>query len=538
MSTPDDRWRALSEYSDVMSNATSVEGLAACTLETALDVLQASSASLSRFEIERGRVRILHNRGDLTDWEEPWPKHNYYPVSEYQQLMTTAGSQARSWRGSLDDPATAGPDRAVLERLTKRHAASFRVSVADTAWGDLYVTRADQKPFGVDELAVGEVLAGLLSAGLSRLELLDDLASLAYTDPLTGLGNRRATDEWLEKKLSGVDDSSIAAILCDVNGLKRINDSLGHTAGDELLKLAARDITTITAAEGLDDVLVARLGGDEFLVLIGAADRKHVERLERRLADLRFPHNTGLAVGAAMAAPPAQSGESSKTAARSLLRLADAAQYQHKQARQLSLESMTRPSAGQLWLESTGVMDDGLSALQGMTQQSVLHRLNAVCAVVAERYDVASWWVSSASGSTLLDVLGAVTRPDSRGDLSGIEFTSGTPFEVSDYPATAAALKGGSYHVSLTEGDEQERAFLARMGYLTGIAAGETDHEGVGWLVEMFADPQTSPALFSAEPCLRALTHIAVRWRTELNRGLRSRGDSHGAEPTYRPRSG
>ncbi len=114
--------------------------------------------------------------------------------------MSTVGGQSRSWRGSLDDPDTAGPDRDLLTRVAKRHAASFRVRVADQVWGDIYVTRDEGNQFDEEDLAVGEVLAGLMSAGLSRLELLADLSDLGYTDPLTGVGNRRAADEWLERQ--------------------------------------------------------------------------------------------------------------------------------------------------------------------------------------------------------------------------------------------------------------------------------------------------------------------------------------------------
>ncbi len=513
MATSEDPWRALSEYADVVSRSTSVGALVERTLVTALKVLSASSASASQFEVERGRVKILHNTGDLAAWEHPWPDDTYYMLSEYAQLMTLIGGPSRSWRGSVDDPETAGPDRELLSRVNKQHAASFRVSLADNAWGDIYVTRGrGDKPFSEDDLLVGEVLAGLMSAGLSRLELLADLANLAYTDPLTGLGNRRAADEWLERRLSLQDEFvPIAAVLCDINGLKGINDSLGHTAGDDLLRLVAGYLTT--AVEDLDDVLVARLGGDEFLLLMSDVERHDIVAVEKRLADLDLPHNTGLAVGAASTRHRPHSNESTKTAARSLLRLADAAQYRHKQTRRVSHEMLLiAPLQAQLPAEAAHVVDDGLRALDEAPGQSMLFRLQAVCNAVAHTYDVASWWVScTTKNGKLLDVLSCVVRPDARGDLSGIEFTSGTEFDVSDFPATRQALEGGSYYASLTEGDESERAFLARMGYVATLAAGEPAVDETSWLVELFADTQTSSSLFAAEPSLRALVHIAVQ---------------------------
>lgn len=503
----------LSDYADVVSRSTSVGALVERTLHTGLMVLNASSASASQFEVERGRVKIMHNMGDLAEWETPWPADTYYMLSEYAQLMTMIGGPSRSWKGSVDDPETAGPDRELLSRVGKQHAASFRVSVADNTWGDLYFTRGNtDPPFSDDDLPVGEVLAGLMSAGLSRLELLADLANLAYTDQLTGLGNRRAADEWLERRLSLADDFvAITAVLCDINGLKGVNDSFGHTAGDDLLRLVADHLTT--SVEGLEDVLVTRLGGDEFLLLMSGVERPDITSVEKRLADLELPHRTGLAVGAASTQQPPHSNESTKTAARSLFRLADAAQYRHKQTREVAQETLLiAPMLAQLPAEAARLVDDGLRALQELPEQSMLFRLQAVCDAVAKTYDVASWWISCTTGvGKVVDVLSCVVRPDARGDLSGIELTSGTEFDVSDFPATRQALQGGSYYASLTEGDESERAFLARMGYVASLAAGDTALDGDQWLVELYGDTQTSSSLFAAEPSLRALVHIAVK---------------------------
>ncbi len=514
MAWAEDRWRVLRDYTESIASGTAVNVLVEQTLATALTVLRASSASLSRFELERGRVKILHNVGELADWEVPWPEESYYILSEYTQLMSTVGGSARSWSGSLDNPATAGPDRDLLTRVGKRHSASFRIRVADKIWGDLYVTRAEGKPFDDEDLEVGEVLVGLTSSGLSRQELLADLADLAYTDPLTSVGNRRAADEWLEEKLSKDHDAfvPVAAVLCDVNGLKRINDSLGHTAGDELLRIAAGNLTT--AVEGTDDVLVARLGGDEFLILIGDVEQHQVKSIEKRLADLRLPYGAGLAVGAATTMSRPDPSESPKTAARALLRLADAAQYRHKQTKRVASKPMLVPAlplTALLPIGAAEVVQAGLDGFAECGEPTPVWRLQVACNAVGATYDVTSWWVSRHRDGKLVDVLGCVLRPDARGALSGVEFTSGTPFNPAYFPATEAALEGGSYYASLTEGDPIERAFLARMGYLATLAAGETSANGDQWLVELFADTQTSSGLFAAEPALRALVHMAVR---------------------------
>jgi len=62
----------------------------------------------------------------------------------------------------------------------------------------------------------------------------------------------------------------------------------------------------------------------------------------------------------------------------------------------------------------------------------------------------------------------------------------------------------------LTEGEDSERALVARMGYMSALAAGDRDRGGTGWLVELMGDTATSSGWFVARPLLRALVHLAV----------------------------
>lgn len=91
------------------------------------------------------------------------------------------------------------------------------------------------------------------------------IAFLASHDPLTGLPNRRLLGERLEAALTHASETSGAALICiDIDRFKLINDSMGHAAGDEALRIAARRIgNCVNKAD-----TVARLGGDEFAVLL------------------------------------------------------------------------------------------------------------------------------------------------------------------------------------------------------------------------------------------------------------------------------
>lgn len=104
----------------------------------------------------------------------------------------------------------------------------------------------------------------------------------AYTDTLTGLGNRRAMDHVLGQLLA--DGQPFGLIHLDLDFFKQVNDTLGHAAGDHVLQVAARAMADVTRAE---DTLV-RAGGDEFLLILprqvdGARLRDLAERLIARL---------------------------------------------------------------------------------------------------------------------------------------------------------------------------------------------------------------------------------------------------------------
>ncbi|MCR5685607.1 MAG: GGDEF domain-containing protein [Lachnospiraceae bacterium] len=102
-----------------------------------------------------------------------------------------------------------------------------------------------------------EMLLHFLQWLASEQQLKKQLISYGYNDLMTGTGNRRALEEFVERGLG--DDKRYAYVMCDVNGLKKVNDSLGHESGDALIKDVA---LTMINVFGKDRVY--RLGGDEF----------------------------------------------------------------------------------------------------------------------------------------------------------------------------------------------------------------------------------------------------------------------------------
>jgi len=122
-----------------------------------------------------------------------------------------------------------------------------------------------------------------MSFALSEAKTAGTERVLARTDELTGLSNRRNFLTELEKLSSG------SIFLLDLNGFKRINDSLGHEAGDHLLKQVAIRFSRVIPS----DALLARLGGDEFGVIAPIGEDEAYELALALRATLSYPVTVG-----------------------------------------------------------------------------------------------------------------------------------------------------------------------------------------------------------------------------------------------------
>jgi diguanylate cyclase (GGDEF)-like protein len=159
---------------------------------------------------------------------------------------------------------------------------------------------------------------------------LADSHQLARTDELTGLGNRRSFYDTAQQQLAE-GDSSGALLLLDLDRFKEVNDSLGHHAGDDLLRLVATRLRK--NLHGTSEVL-SRLGGDEFAVLVVGATSAEAEEVASGIREVLEPpfsvDGVTVRVNASIGISlfPEQGTEVS-----ALLRRADIAMYQAKASR-------------------------------------------------------------------------------------------------------------------------------------------------------------------------------------------------------------
>lgn len=123
----------------------------------------------------------------------------------------------------------------------------------------------------------GRVLAVVRDIG-DRKEMERHLKYLSDHDSLTGLYNRMYFEAEF-KRIVKAEKYPFSIIVADLDGLKQVNDTLGHAAGDELIKSAASLLSHVVRG----DDLVARLGGDEFIVVLAEADEEAARNLMERI---------------------------------------------------------------------------------------------------------------------------------------------------------------------------------------------------------------------------------------------------------------
>jgi diguanylate cyclase (GGDEF)-like protein len=313
------------EVAGAAAAAHRLEDVLELAAERSLEATGAASLSIGRWE--SGWIVTLVNVGRLGPGEERRPEDERYPLDQYP---TTARVLAGGGMmlAAVDDPDTDPAHRDLLRRLQKESSLTVPIVIDGTTWGELWATSAQGQPRLTERDGVFlRAIADQIAAAIGRAELFAQIEALAYTDPLTGLSNRRVLEQELERSCDQpAGPESPALLLCDIDGLKAVNDADGHEAGDRVILQVARALAEASAP--YRDAVVSRIGGDEFCVLLpsgGAAAAQAVASdAVRRLAGAE-----ALPVG--ISCGVAARGEGLERPA-ALLRAADFAQYRAKDA--------------------------------------------------------------------------------------------------------------------------------------------------------------------------------------------------------------
>ena len=204
-------------------------------------------------------------------------------------------------------------------------AACVPVNFMGRALGVLHVAGAKGKPPNPEQIAQLTALGVHAGNRIGTLRAFERSQLQASTDSLTGLTNRRVAEEVLANLMAL--DSAFAVVMADLDFFKRLNDTMGHDAGDRALKLFADTARSVVR----DRDHVVRWGGEEFALLLPGANAERaaevVERMRAALAQAHLLSNTPIFT--------ASFGIADSTMARereAIIRLADEALYRSKQA--------------------------------------------------------------------------------------------------------------------------------------------------------------------------------------------------------------
>jgi diguanylate cyclase (GGDEF)-like protein len=207
---------------------------------------------------------------------------------------------------------------------------------------------------------ITEIIAGAIVLALVHRvrRHYREVASLARTDPLTGLLNRRVFEEAIQDECARAQrlGEALSLVYLDVDGFKGINDRFGHKEGDRVLQLLAHALREVIRAR-VDRGF--RLGGDEFALLLPGTDVTHAARVVARVRRTcewsdRPPAAGSWGISAGVVALRPQEAHAE------LLQRADCEMYRQKQARACARGEVTdRAEASRLIVRLAELRDDG-----------------------------------------------------------------------------------------------------------------------------------------------------------------------------------
>lgn len=325
-----DRAGALLSLAHQLAAAPDAEGICAEVADALPRVVGCSSASVMLWDPTEGQLRAHGSVNPDPVRQAMFLEASLRPEDTPELMEMLSAREPRVIKGTESSTVL----RALLTQMGVSDVVALPL-VADGAFLGV-ATASWEAGEAPDELA-GDMLARLQGVGdqatsaLQRARLLETVRHQATHDALTGLPNRVLFMERLLAEMrTSAPGARLSVLFCDLDRFKEINDTLGHAAGDELLRQAAARLrATIRPCD-----VVGRLSGDEFAIILpGLADPADAHGLATRVEDcfaepFRLEGReveVGTSVGVAMHAPGAT--------AEDLLRAADAAMYRHKDSR-------------------------------------------------------------------------------------------------------------------------------------------------------------------------------------------------------------
>ena len=376
---------------------------------------------------------------------------------------------------------------------------------------------------GVDELRALRAFANHAVGAIEAASQVERLRELAELDPLTGLRNRRGFEDGLEARRG-----PLALVICDLDHFKRVNDTLGHPAGDDVLR---RFADLLRACTREDDAAV-RLGGEEFaLVLSGVGERDALavaERLRRQVAVEFHDFPVPISVSVGIADAPYEDAEGLVRAANRALYAAkrlgrDRCVVHHAETLAM-LDALADDHAGDQ-LEAAMLLAETLD-LRDVATARHSETVGRYAERIAEEVGLAADQVERVRVAGVLHDIGKLGISDAvllkTGSLEAAEWA-----EIRRHPELGARILE---HANLRDVASWVLAHHERVdggGYPRGLVGDEIPLEG-----RILAVADAYEAMTADRPYRRALAEAAAR--AELIRGAGTQFDARVVEAFLR----
>jgi diguanylate cyclase (GGDEF)-like protein len=275
-----------------LARTTSIEHICNRIGETIIALLPQDQCRVLVMNDDRTRLEIVYLRGtDRAEYRGVTAENAAVDVGE-----GIAGWVAESRRGVVLGDTERHPKAAHVTGTEVIDESMLAVPVVfeDEVLAVIVVLKLGLNQYTLDQLRLLTILANQAAVSMANARLIDRLASAATMDPLTGLMNRSAFEEAVNKQLLRAQSWGTLLML-DVENLRETNEAYGHRAGDAVLKRIARAIRSSIRG----DDLAARWIGDDFAILAPGIDvaqgRALAERIESVLQSERISVRWGAA---------------------------------------------------------------------------------------------------------------------------------------------------------------------------------------------------------------------------------------------------
>ncbi len=259
-----------------LARATSIEDICNRIGETITALLPHDQCRVLLMSEDRARLEVVYLRGtDRDEYRDVTAENAAVEVGE-----GIAGWVAESRRGAVLGDTEHHPKALHVKGTTVIDESMLAVPVMfeDEVLAVIVVLKLGLNQYSLDQLRLLTILANQAAVSIANARLIERLASAAAGDPLTGLMNRGAFEDAVNKQMLR-PQSWGTLLMIDVENLRETNDAYGHRAGDAVLKRIARAIRTSIRG----DDLASRWIGDDFAILAPGIDPTQAAVLAGRI---------------------------------------------------------------------------------------------------------------------------------------------------------------------------------------------------------------------------------------------------------------